>query len=135
MTPEEQQLLAMPQEDYMNFAQREFFRARLQQMREDILNNFASTGEHLREAEEISDPADRATQEEEHTLELRTRDRERKLLHKIESALQRIDENTYGYCDESGEAIGLQRLMVRPVATLTVEAQERHERRERQFGN
>lgn len=135
MTPEEQQLLAMPPEEYMNPAQRKFFRTRLQQMREEILNNFASTGEHLRESEEISDPADRATLEEERTLELRTRDRERKLMHKIEAALQRIDENTYGYCEESGEPIGLQRLMVRPVATLTIEAQERHERRERQFGN
>lgn len=135
MTPEEQQLLAMPQTDYMNAVQREFFRRRLQHMRAEILLNFANTSEHLRQSEDIADPADRATQEEEHTLELHTRDRERKLLHKIEAALQRIEDGTYGYCAESGEAIGLHRLLARPTATLSIEAQERHERRERQFGN
>lgn len=133
MTPE--QLLDMQSSDYMNPVQLEFFRNQLESLCDEILRNVASTGEHLRESEEMSDPADRATQEEEHSLELRTRDRERKLLHKIAKALKRIDDGSYGYCEETGEPIGLQRLLARPTATLTVEAQERHERRERQFGH
>jgi DnaK suppressor protein len=127
-------LLSMSHQDYMNAQQLIFFRQRLETLRDDLLNNLASTGEHLRESEEMADPADRATQEEEHAIELRTRDRERKLLHKVESALNRIERKEYGYCEETGEPIGLRRLLVRPTATLTIEAQERHELRERQFG-
>ncbi len=133
MTPEE--LLAMPETDYMNPAQLNFFRQLLMRMRDEMLHNVTTTSEHLRESEEMPDPADRATQEEEHSLELRTRDRERKLLHKIEGALQRIEQGEYGYCEETGEPIGLKRLLARPTATLTLEAQERHEQRERQFGH
>lgn len=133
MTQEE--LLAMPETDYMNPSQQAFFHQLLERMRDEMLHNVATTSEHLRESEEMPDPADRATQEEEHSLELRTRDRERKLLHKIEEALQRIERGEYGYCEETGEPIGLKRLLARPTATLTLEAQERHEQRERQFGH
>lgn len=133
MTQEE--LLAMPETDYMNPSQQVFFHQLLERMRDEMLHNVATTSEHLRESEEMPDPADRATQEEEHSLELRTRDRERKLLHKIEEALQRIERGEYGYCEETGEPIGLKRLLARPTATLTLEAQERHEQRERQFGH
>ena len=133
MTSEE--LLAMPETDYMNASQLACFRQLLESMRDEVLHNLAMTGEHLRESEEVPDPADRATQEEEHALELRTRDRERKLLRKIEGALQRIERGEYGYCEETGEAIGLKRLLARPTATLTLEAQERHEQRERQFNH
>ncbi|MEQ1601847.1 MAG: RNA polymerase-binding protein DksA [Methylophilaceae bacterium] len=132
---DEAALLAMPPQDYMNAQQLAFFRQRLQALRDDLLKNLANTGEHLRESEEMADPADRATQEEEHTIELRTRDRERKLLHKVESALNRIERKEYGYCKETGEPIGLRRLLARPTAGLTIEAQERHELRERQLGN
>ena len=129
------ELLAMPEKDYMNPTQLAFFRELLEHMRDEILHNVTSTSEHLRESEEMPDPADRATQEEEHSFELRARDRERKLLHKIERALQRIEQGEYGYCEETGEPIGLKRLLARPTATLTLEAQERHEQRERQFGH
>lgn len=129
----EDEVLASPEYDYMNPAQLVFFRQKLEAQREEILAHAADTSEHLRESEEMPDPADRATQEEEHTLELRTRDRERKLLHKIEKALLRVENGSYGYCEETGEPIGLKRLIARPTATLTLEAQERHERRERQY--
>ncbi|NOT66835.1 MAG: RNA polymerase-binding protein DksA [Methylophilaceae bacterium] len=132
---DEAALLAMPPQDYMNAQQLAFFRQRLEAQRNELIKNLASTGEHLRESEEMADPADRATQEEEHTIELRTRDRERKLLHKVESALNRIERKEYGYCKETGEPIGLRRLLARPTAGLTIEAQERHELRERQLGN
>ncbi len=132
---DEAALLAMPPQDYMNAQQLAFFRQRLEAQRNELIKNLASTGEHLRESEEMADPADRATQEEEHTIELRTRDRERKLLHKVESALNRIQRKEYGYCKETGEPIGLRRLLARPTAGLTIEAQERHELRERQLGN
>jgi len=127
-------LLSMAETDYMNPTQLTYFRQLLEGMRDEMLHNVTTTSEHLRESEEMPDPADRATQEEEHSLELRTRDRERKLLHKIEGALQRIERGEYGFCEETGEPIGLKRLLARPTATLTLEAQERHERRERQFG-
>jgi len=129
----EDELLAMPEADYMNPAQLAFFRQKLEALREEILAHAADTNAHLRESAEMPDPADRATQEEEYTLELRTRDRERKLLRKIEKALLRIESGSYGYCEETGEEIGLKRLLARPAATLTLEAQERHERRERQY--
>jgi DnaK suppressor protein len=133
MTSDE--LLAMPEKDYMNAEQLSFFRQLLEPMRDEILHNVTTTSEHLRESEELPDPADRATQEEEHLLELRTRDRERKLLRKIERALRQIEQGEYGYCEETGEPIGLKRLLARPTATLTLEAQERHEQRERQFNH
>lgn len=135
MILDEQSLLSMREEDYMDEKQRAFFSRRLEAVRQDLLHNLMSTSEHLREAVEMADPADRATKEEEYTLELRTRDRERKLLLKIEAALKRIELGTYGYCEETGEPIGLKRLLARPTATLCIEAQERHERRERQYGH
>ena len=129
----EAELLAMPESDYMNARQLEFFRSLLQKMRDELLENGQSTIAHLKETEATPDEADRATQEEEHVLEQRIRDRERKQIHKIDSALNRIANGTYGYCDESGEPIGLRRLIARPTATLCIEEQERHERAERLF--
>jgi len=130
----DQEVLAMPPEDYMNKQQLEFFKWKLEELLKALLDNVSATSESLRESEEQADPADRATQEEQHSLELRTRDRERKLLRKIESALSKIESGTYGYCENTGEPIGLARLIARPTATLSIEAQERHEQRERQFG-
>jgi DnaK suppressor protein len=124
----EAELLAMPDADYMNAAQMAFFRIRLSQLREELLDNAAATSQNLQQNETPADPNDRATVEEEHILELRVRDRERKLLGKINAALRRIDAGDYGYCAETGEPIGLRRLLARPTATLCVEAQERHER-------
>jgi DnaK suppressor protein len=125
----------MPEKDYMNEAQLAFFRDLLVRMRDDILRKADETVEHMREVDNVSDPADRATVEEEHTLELRTRDRERKLLKKIEQAIERIDAGEYGYCDETGEPIGIRRLLARPTATLTIEAQERRERLQKLYGD
>lgn len=102
-------------------------------MLQELAGPLTQTNELLKEKEEFADPADRATYEEVRTLELRTRDRERKLANKIAAAIARVDAQEYGYCEETGERIGLQRLLARPTATLTVEAQERHERRERQY--
>jgi DnaK suppressor protein len=124
---------AMPQDAYMSEQQLAFFQHLLLAMQEQIIANVAATEDHLRTNEEAADPADRASQEELDITELRVRDRERKLLKKITSALQRIEEKTYGYCEETGEPIGIARLIARPTATLCIEAQERHERRERQF--
>jgi DnaK suppressor protein len=129
----EQDLLKAPERDYMNEAQLAFFRARLLELRAQLLNNADDTGQHLRENEITTDPSDRATLEEEYTLELRTRDRERKLLKKVEKSLRMIDDGSYGYCEETGEPISLKRLEARPIATLSVEAQERHEKRERVY--
>lgn len=129
----EAELLSMPDSDYMNSQQLAFFRHLLDKMRTELLDNGQSTITHLQETEATPDEADRATQEEEHVLEQRIRDRERKLIHKIDSALNRIANNTYGYCEASGEPIGLKRLIARPTATLSIEEQERHERAERQF--
>ncbi len=132
----EAELLAMPESEYMNDKQLDFFRARLEQQKADLLSSAGETTEHLREDTSIvPDPVDRATIEEEHALELRTRDRERKLLKKIAQALGRLDNGDYGYCDETGEPIGLQRLMARPTATLSLEAQQRREMKQRMFGN
>jgi DnaK suppressor protein len=131
----EAELLAMPEADYMNDQQIDFFRVRLEQQKADLLTNAEDTTEHLREDTSIvPDPADRATIEEEHALELRTRDRERKLLKKIAQALARLDTGEYGYCDETGEPIGLPRLLARPTATLSLEAQQRREMKQRMFG-
>ena len=125
----------MPESAYMNEAQRAFFRSRLQQMEQEILSNAGETTEHLRETVIVPDPADRATIEEEHALELRTRDRERKLLKKIQQAIARIDSGDYGYCEETGEPIGLPRLLARPTATLSLEAQQRRELRQKLYGD
>jgi DnaK suppressor protein len=132
----EAELLAMPDSEYMNEKQLEFFRARLQALKDDLLSNAGETTEHLREDTTIvPDPADRATIEEEHALELRTRDRERKLLKKISQSLARIDSGDYGFCDETGEPIGLGRLIARPTATLSLEAQQRREMKQKMFGD
>ena len=131
----EEQILQMPESDYMNDAQLAFFRARLRQMEADIRNNAGETTEHLRETVIVPDPADRATIEEEHALELRTRDRERKLLEKIEQALATIDSGDYGYCEETGDPIGIPRLLARPTATLSLEAQQRRELRQKLYGD
>ncbi len=132
----EAELLAMPDSEYMNDKQMEFFRARLQQQKDDLLSNAGETTEHLREDTTIvPDPADRATIEEEHALELRTRDRERKLLKKIAQSLARLDSGDYGHCDETGEPIGLARLLARPTATLSLEAQQRRELKQKMFGD
>ncbi|MEY3665565.1 MAG: polymerase-binding protein DksA [Pseudomonadota bacterium] len=125
----------MPESAYMNAAQLAFFRARLQQMEQEILSNAGETTEHLRETVIVPDPADRATIEEEHALELRTRDRERKLLKKIQQAIASIDSGDYGYCEETGEPIGLPRLLARPTATLSLEAQQRRELRQKLYGD
>jgi DnaK suppressor protein len=117
----EAELTAMPESAYMSEAQLQFFRERLQQMERDILANAGETTEHLRETVIVPDPADRATIEEEHALELRTRDRERKLLKKIQQSLSRIDSGDYGWCEETGDAIGIPRLLARPTATLSLE--------------
>jgi DnaK suppressor protein len=132
----EPELLAMPDSEYMNDKQVEFFKARLQQQKDDLLSNAGETTEHLREDTSIvPDPADRATIEEEHALELRTRDRERKLLKKIAQSLARLDSGDYGFCDETGEPIGLARLLARPTATLSLEAQQRRELKQKMFGD
>ena len=131
----EAELTAMPEADYMNEAQLQFFRARLQQMERELLANAGETTEHLRETVIVPDPADRATIEEEHALELRTRDRERKLLKKISQSLGRIESGEYGFCDETGEPIGLGRLIARPTATLSLEAQQRRELKQKMFGD
>lgn len=130
----EQELLNAPESDYMNAAQLAYFKQVLIKLQEELLHNADDTGQHLRENEVMTDMADRATQEEEYTLELRTRDRERKLLKKIEKSLHSIDEGTYGYCDETGEPIGLPRLLARPTASLCIEAQERRERLQKLYG-
>ena len=132
----EDELLAMPDSEYMNDKQLEFFRAKLTALKDDLLSNAGETTEHLREDTSIvPDPADRATIEEEHALELRTRDRERKLLKKIGQSLARIDAGDYGFCDETGEPIGLGRLIARPTATLSLEAQQRRELKQKMFGD
>ena len=130
------EVLAMPDTEYMNEKQMAFFRLKLTQLKQDILNSAGETTEHLREDTVIvPDPADRATIEEEHALELRTRDRERKLLKKIEQSIARIDAGDYGYCDETGEPIGVGRLLARPTATLSLEAQQRRELKQKMFGD
>ncbi len=130
------EVLAMPDSEYMNDKQMAFFRLKLQQLKQDILTNAGETTEHLREDTVIvPDPADRATIEEENALELRTRDRERKLLKKIEQSIARIDAGDYGYCDETGEPIGVGRLLARPTATLSLEAQQRRELKQKMFGD
>jgi DnaK suppressor protein len=130
------ELMAMPDSEYMNEVQMSAFRLKLVTLKRDILSNAGETTEHLREDTSVTpDPADRATIEEEHALELRTRDRERKLLKKIEQSIARIDAGDYGYCDETGEPIGVGRLLARPTATLSLEAQQRRELKQKMFGD
>jgi DnaK suppressor protein len=123
-------------EQYMSREQLEHFRTILESWKHDLMREVDRTVSHMKdEAANFPDPNDRATQEEEFSLELRTRDRERKLIRKIEEALERIEDGSYGYCLETGEEIGIKRLEARPVATLSLEAQERRERREKQYGD
>ena len=130
------EIMAMSDKDYMNDAQMAYFRIKLVILKQGILANAGETTEHLREdTVVVPDPADRATIEEEHALELRTRDRERKLLKKIEQSIQRIDSGDYGYCDETGEPIGVGRLLARPTANLSLEAQQRRELKQKMFGD
>ena len=130
------ELLAMPDAEYMNEKQLAAFRLKLTLLKREILASAGETTEHLREdTVVVPDPADRATIEEEHALELRTRDRERKLLKKIEQAIARIDSGDYGYCEETGEPIGVGRLMARPTASLSLEAQQRRELKQKMFGD
>jgi len=130
------ELQAMPDSEYMNEVQMAAFRLKLVALKREILSNAGETTEHLREdTSVVPDPTDRATIEEEHALELRTRDRERKLLKKIEQSITRIDAGDYGYCDETGEAIGIGRLLARPTATLSLEAQQRRELKQKMFGD
>jgi DnaK suppressor protein len=132
----DEEVLSMPDSEYMNDTQMAFFRLKLTHLKADILANAEGTTEHLREdTVVVPDPADRATIEEEHALELRTRDRERKLLKKIEQSITRIDAGDYGYCDETGEPIGVGRLLARPTATLSLEAQQRRELKQKMFGD
>jgi DnaK suppressor protein len=144
--PEASSLLAGPRnvkpyvakrsEQYMSKEQLSHFQQILTSWKRDLMEEVDRTVTHMKdEAANFPDPNDRATQEEEFSLELRTRDRERKLIRKIEEALKRIEDGTYGYCLETGEEIGIKRLEARPVATLSIEAQERRERRERQYGD
>jgi DnaK suppressor protein len=131
-----QPYIAKRGEAYMSKEQLEHFRQILQSWKRDLMEEVDRTVSHMKdEAANFPDPNDRATQEEEFSLELRTRDRERKLIRKIDEALKRVEDGSYGYCLETGEEIGIKRLEARPVATLTIEAQERRERRERQYGD
>ena len=121
-------------EPFMNERQREYFRQKLLDWKEGILREAKETLQHLQdENQNHSDLADRASSETDRAIELRARDRQRKLIAKIDAAIQRIDDGTYGYCEETGEPIALRRLEARPIATLSLEAQERHERRERVY--
>ena len=131
----EAQLVTMSEADYMNAAQLAFFRARLKQLEVDLLKNAGETTEQLRETVLVPDPADRATIEEEHALELRTRDRERKLLKKVQQSIASIDAGEYGWCEETGEPIGIPRLLARPTATLSLEAQQRRELKQKLYGD
>jgi len=131
----EEEILKAPEKDYMNESQLAFFKKKLVELRDQLLQNADDTGEHLRENEITTDPSDRATLEEEYTLELRTRDRERKLLKKVEKSLRMIDDGSYGWCEETGEPIGVPRLIARPTATLSLEAQERRERVQKLYGD
>jgi DnaK suppressor protein len=133
--PSEAELINMPDDEYMSPPQLRFFKQRLQQMEREILSNADSTVEHLHENVVVPDPADRATIEEEHALELRTRDRERKLLKKVQQSIAAIDNGDYGWCEETGDPIGIGRLLARPTATYSLEAQQRRELRQKMYGD
>ena len=128
-------LLRAPASQYMSVEQLAFFRERLIATQKELLEKADLTSERLRGHELEADPTDQATIEEEYALELRARDRERKLLKKIDEALRRIDEGSYGYCEETGEPIGIPRLLARPTATLTIEAQSRREQKQKLYGD
>lgn len=130
-----EEILKMPEDDYMNAQQLEFFRRRLTDLEKELRANADQTTVNLRETTVVPDPADRATIEEEHALELRTRDRERKLLKKVQAAIKRIDDGDYGYCEETGDPIGVARLMARPTATLSLDAQQRRELKQKMYGD
>lgn len=130
-----EEILKMPEDDYMNAQQLEFFCRRLTDLEKELRANADQTTVNLRETTVVPDPADRATIEEEHALELRTRDRERKLLKKVQAAIKRIDDGDYGYCEETGDPIGVARLMARPTATLSLEAQQRRELKQKMYGD
>ena len=130
-----EEILKMPDDDYMNAQQLEFFRRRLTDLEKELRANADQTTVNLRETTVVPDPADRATIEEEHALELRTRDHERKLLKKVQAAIKRIDDGDYGYCEETGDPIGVARLMARPTATLSLEAQQRRELKQKMYGD
>ena len=121
------EMLSASSDDYMSARQLAFFHARLCQESDALLISAGDTTRHLQDFEHTPDPSDRASLEEDHTLELRVRDRERKLLHKIDEALARVETGRYGWCEETGEPIGVDRLLARPTATCSVEAQDRHE--------
>lgn len=129
----EVQIRRMPESEYMNDAQLEFFRQRLIQMKEEVLRREVDAKERLHEREVFADPADRATAEEEHWLDLRLRERESMLLRKVDDALRRIKEKEYGYCEKTGEPIGILRLLARPTATVIVDVKGLHEKVETHF--
>lgn len=133
----DEDVLKMHADEYMNNLQLEFFKKKLLDQEKEILENAKKTTQAFQEQETnyIADPSDRATIEEEYALELRSRDRERKLLQKIRKALHLIEVGEYGYCEDTGEPIGLKRLIVRPTATLTIEAQERRETMQKHFAD
>ena len=133
----DEDILKMPEKEYMNDIQLEFFKRKLIKHEEEILANAKKTTQSFTEQETnyIADPSDRATIEEEHAIELRTRDRERKLLQKIRKAISAIESHDYGYCEDTGEPIGIRRLIARPTASLTVEAQERREKIQKHFAD
>jgi DnaK suppressor protein len=131
----EAQILKMGDKDYMNPVQLAFFRNRLKELESTLIKNAGETTENLRETPLVPDPADRATIEEEHALELRTRDRERKLLKKVQQSIASIDSGEYGWCEETGEPIGIPRLLARPTATLSLEAQQRRELKQKLYGD
>jgi DnaK suppressor protein len=130
----EEDLKKAPASQYMSQEQLDFFRERLLEMQRELVEKADATSEHLREHEVEPDPTDQATIEEEYALELRARDRERKLLKKIDEALRRIEDGSYGWCEETGEPIGIPRLLARPTATLTIEAQARRELKQKMYG-
>ncbi len=133
--PDEKELLSMSENEYMNKRQLAFFNKKLKKLKQEILLNAGTTTEHLRETQFVPDPADRASIEEEHALELRARDRERKLLKKVQQSIERIESGEYGWCEETGEPIGIPRLLARPTATLSLEAQERREMRKKLYSD
>ena len=134
LLPMEQLYRPSDKEPFMNDRQREYFRLKLLDWRDDILKEAKETLQHLQdESQNHPDLADRASSETDRAIELRARDRQRKLIAKIDAALARIEDGTYGYCEETGEPIAIKRLEARPIATLSIEAQERHERRERVY--
>lgn len=133
--PTQAELLSMPESDYMNEVQQAFFKHLLREREAELRSNAGETAENLRENTFAPDPVDRATIEEEHALELRTRDRERKLLKKVQEALQRLAKGEYGWCEETGDPIGIPRLLARPTATLSLEAQQRRELRQKLYGD